>query len=156
EAAAGKQQVEDNVKTLLDSSVSKYLADRVPARELGKYGLDKPTLEILLTDGGKHVLQVGKEEKSGSYYAREKGDERVFVLSSFPIDAFRNKKAEDFRDKALLAIADTEKVKRVTIEGTKGPVEVVKQGTDWQLTRPQAAKADTIEVNSLVSQAKDM
>lgn len=154
QAPAAKQPVEDAVKGLLEASVGKYLNDRVPAGQLQKYGLDKPGIEIVLTDGGQHDIQVGSEWRSGELFAREKGDQRVFALSSFAVDGFKNKKPEDFRDKSLLPIPDTEKVRRVEIFGPKGEVAAERRGEEWMITRPGESKADSMEVNSLVSQTK--
>ena len=46
----------------------------------------------------------------------------MFVVSTFAVDAFKNKKPEDFRDKAALNIGDTEKVTRVDLEHEDAPV----------------------------------
>src|SRR5205823_1308833 len=133
-----------------------YLRDRVPTSRLSMYGLDHPVCEIVLTDGGRHDIQVGTSSKQGGYYARDTRDERVFVVSTFAIDAFKNKKPDDFRDKAALALSDTDKVTRVEINGPKGAVQVDKRGTDWAMLRPSSAPADTTEVSSLLSEAKSL
>src|SRR4030095_3318291 len=88
-------------------------------------------------------------------YAREKNDQRVFVLSSMAANAFKEKKPDDFRDKSLLGLADTEKVQRLTLDGPKGGGEGEKRGSDGSLPRPVSAPAETGELNTLVSDAKD-
>lgn len=154
---ATKQTVEDAVKGLIEATVGdRYTGNRVPAGDLKKYGLDKPVAEIVLTDGGRHVIQVGGAvRQSQGLYARETNDQRVIVIPTFALDALRNKKADDFRDKSALPLADTEKVRAVAIQGPKGTVDLAKRGNDWFLTTPSEAKADSIEVSSLLSQAKD-
>jgi len=78
------------------------------------------------------------------------------VVSTFAIDAFKNKKPDDFRDKSALALADSEKVTKVAIDGPKGPIEVDRRGTDWAMVRPTAAPADATEVSSLLTTAKGL
>src|SRR5262249_15798735 len=90
-------------------------------------------------------------------YALDTDDRRVFAVGDSPLTAFTTKKGEDFRDKAALGFADTEKVQRVDIADAKGQVEVERRSAaDWALTRPISAPADGVEVSSLLSQAKDL
>src|SRR5207237_6011646 len=153
---AATQTTDEAVKGLLEAAVTSYVNDRVPTSRLNMYGLDHPTCEILLTDGGRHVIQVGTSPKDGGYYARDRDDQRVFVVPTFAIDAFKNKKPDDFRDKSALALVDSEKVTQVAIDGPKGPLQVDRRGTDWAMVRPAAASADSTEVSSLLTTAKGL
>jgi hypothetical protein len=154
---ATKQSVEDAVKGFLEGSVGeRYTSERVSGGQLKQYGLDKPVATIVLTAGGQHVIEVGsKARQEQGLYARENGDQRVIVVPTFAIDGLRNKKPEDFRDKSALPLADADKVRTVSIQGPKGNLELAKRGSDWFITAPTEAKADSIEVSSLLSQAKD-
>lgn len=156
-APAAKQTVDDAVSALLGASV-KYRSTRVPTGELKQYGLDHPAAEIVLTDGGKHVVQVGtKAPQSMGLYAMDTDDRRVFAVAESTLNAFTSKKGEDFRDKSALGFGDTEKVQRVGIVDSKGQVDVERRSAaDWALTRPISAPADGVEVSSLLSQAKDL
>jgi len=155
---ATKQTVEDAVKGLLDAGVGeKFSQGRVQGSQLASYGLDKPSAEIVLTDGGRHVLQIGSTARqSQGGFLRDADDQRVLIVPTFAVDALRNKKPDDFRDKSALPLADADKVRRISLQGTKGTVELEKRGTDWTMTKPLQAKADTMETTSLVSQAKDL
>src|SRR5436190_2157456 len=83
-------------------------------------GLDKPVAEIVLVDGGRHVLQIGSAARqSQGLYARDPDDGRVIVVPTFAVEALKNKKPEDFRDKSALPLADVEKARRISIAGDK-------------------------------------
>lgn len=156
--AADKEDVEQAIKSLLEATVSEgqWTRDRIRGAKLKEYGLDKPLVEILL-NGGERVIQVGSQARlNAGFHAREKRDERVFVLASHAAETFKGKKPDDFREKSVLPIQEAEKIRAVRLESAKGRFALERRGQDqWQLTQPTAAPADATEVQFLLSQAKD-
>lgn len=156
-APAANQKVQDDLKTLLESGISDYLPDRQPAKVLKDFGLDKPTLEYVF-NGGQSTLQIGSQARlNAGFHARDSRDQRVFVLPTAAAELFKNKKADDYRDRRVLALDDSDKVSSVTIDGTKGKVTLKRRGqSEWEMTQPSATAAEGGEVHSLLSQLKDV
>jgi hypothetical protein len=157
-ARADKDQVKQLVQGLLDARVERVVATE--AGDVKPFGLDKPKLEVTLTDkGGKQrSVQVGDKHPAQQYslYARLADDPRVFMLPSYTIDSLKNKHADDLRDKTVLAVTP-DKTKRIAI--TKGGQTLVaeRQGKDaWELTQPLRAPADKDEISFTLNQAKDL
>src|SRR5262249_8272330 len=75
------------------------------ATDLKQYGLDDPTLDIVVTrkDGKTDELLVGNDLLKGSgAYAKLANDPRVFTIGSF-VKTSIDKTADDLRDKRLLS-----------------------------------------------------
>lgn len=156
-AKADKALVEQMVKDLLEPNVDSIVADRV--EDPAQYGLDKPALTVTLTDrrGRKRTIQTGEKDVRGfAVYAREASRPTLLLLSSFTIDTLKDKKAEDLRDKTVLAI-EPDKVNRVTIRKGADTVVVERKGKEeWALVQPYAAPAEASDVSFYLSQLKDL
>jgi hypothetical protein len=156
-AKADAGLVDQMLKDLLEPNVDSVIADRVEDPE--QYGLDKPAFVATLTGKGgqKRVIQTGvKDPRDIAVYAREASRPALFLLSSFTVDNLKGKKAEDLRDKTVLAI-DPEKVNRVTIEKPGGTVVVERRGKEeWAIAQPAAAPAEEEDVRFYLTQLRDL
>ncbi len=99
--------------------------------------------------GKDQKLLLGQKTPTGTdLYARVPDQPRVFLVSSY-LDSTFNKSTFDLRDKTILKI-DREKVDRVEIETPDRTLKVVKQGGDWRITSPVAARADFGAVEGII------
>lgn len=156
----------DGVNSWLKGVLEDATVDRTvegKPQDLSTYGLDKPTVELILTGrgGDTRTLQLGKDFKApgdtggGVFYAREAKDGRLFMLSTVQLEALRDKKLDDLRDKRLVELGEPKDVQKVTLARANGAVELERQGEKWKMTQPYAAPADRTSVESeLLGQLK--
>lgn len=150
---------QDAVGTMM-SSLSNLSADKIiedNASDLKGYGLDIPTLDIVVTkkDGKTDELLVGDDTPTGSgAYAKVANSSRVFTIGSF-IKTGLDKNPGDLRDKRLI-IFDSDKLTRVELL-TKGQlVEAGKNGAnEWQILKPRPLRADGAAIDTMISKLKD-
>jgi len=91
-------QIEGFLTRLSSSNMSKLLEQ--DAKDLAKYGLDKPTMTVTIGAGSsKTVLEVGKTE-NGDLYARDASRPMVFTVDS-TLATDLNKSFDDYRKKEL-------------------------------------------------------
>lgn len=157
-ARADKEQVKQLVQGLLDAKVERVVATE--AADVKPYGLEKPKVEVILTDksGKRRSVQVGDKHpaQQSSLYARFADDPRIFMLPSFTVDSLKSKRADDLRDKTALAVTP-EKTTRITIaQGDRTVVAERKGKEQWELTQPIHAPADKDEITFTLSQAKEL
>ncbi|MBV9506352.1 MAG: DUF4340 domain-containing protein [Acidobacteriia bacterium] len=148
--------------TTLTSALSSLNADSTvddKATDLTPYGLKNPGLEVHVAEkGGKSDdLQIGDETPTGSgNYVKLAGSPRVYTIST----AVKNnidKNPNDLRDKRLMNF-DSDKLTRVDLQPAGKPeVEFGKNGqNEWQILKPRVQRADGGQVDSLVSNLKDV
>ena len=144
-----------NVATSLSTLEITRVVDENPA-DLKEYGLDSPRVEIEFKASGdkiyadSHRLVLGaKSPTGGDLFARRDADKRVILVPGYT-DPIFNRATFDLRDKTLLAF-DREKVDRIDVSSGTISIELAKEGTDWKLTRPIAAAADSSAVDSLLN-----
>lgn len=129
--------------------------DEKPA-DLKEYGLATPRIEVEFKSGdGKPSgrLLVGDKTPTGaSLYARRNDEPQVFLIADYQ-DASLNKSTFDLRDKTLIKI-ERNKVDRVEVSVGKKPIQFAKDGSDWKLTTPLAARADFSAVDGLVGRVE--
>jgi hypothetical protein len=135
-AAAEKWDVE-NILTQLRSGEAASFADDA-ATDLAQYGLDKPTLKILLFDKkGQMGLLFGKKDGERVYAMRE-GEREVALVDAHTFDSL-NKKPSDLRDRKLISMA-SDKIRFVEITNGHGGARLEKGRRDWQLTSAAAGE----------------
>jgi len=125
--------------------------------DLAPYGLAPPMIEVALTakDGKTSKLLIGENTPTSSAaYAKLEGDPRLFTMPASSKTAF-DKQVKDLRDKRLLPLTQ-EKVSRMEITAQKQTYEFVRKGeTEWQIVKPKAMRADTIQADDLVQKLKN-
>jgi hypothetical protein len=155
-AAADGQAVQQMLEGLLKGTVDQVVADKVS--DLKQYGLDKPALQLTLTDakGRTKTLQTGVKDVRGfSVYARAADKPELFLLSSYQVEEVQKKKPEDLRDKTALAV-DPNAATRLTLQAPTGTLRVEKQAGKWQLTGPRPAPADPDAVQQVLDSVKNL
>ncbi len=125
--------------------------------DLASYGLAPPLIEVSLTakDGKTSKLLIGENTPTSSAaYAKLDGDPRLFTMATSAKTAF-DKEAKDLRDKRLLPFTP-EKISRIEMSAQKQTFEFVRKGeTEWQIVKPKAMRADTIQTDDLVQKLKN-
>jgi len=154
---------DQNALSSLTSSVSSLSSDRVVddnvnAADLPSYGLAPADLKVKFTtaDGKTTTLLLGEKTPGGNdVYAKLEGDPRLFTTYSSSSDGF-NKTYKDLRDKRLMTF-DKDKTSRVELtEASQAAIEFGRIDMNtWQILKPKPARADSFQVEDLLSRAKD-
>jgi hypothetical protein len=120
--------------------------------DLKDYGLANPRIEVEFKSGeGKpsgRILVGDKTPTGASLYAKRNDEKRVFLIADFQ-DSSLNKSTFNLRDKTLIKIA-RDKVDGVEVDVSGKPIQFAKDGSDWKITKPIAARADFSSVEGLV------
>ena len=153
--AADQDTVGSIVTTLGSLTADKTIEPN--ATDLVPYGLNTPTLDITITkkDGKTVEALIGDSTPTNSgAYAKLAGDPRVFTVASY-VKTSLDKSVNDLRDKRLLTF-DSDKLARVQLTA-KGPaIEFGKNGqNEWQILKPRPLRADSSQVEALVSKLRD-
>ncbi len=142
----------------LSSARAKEFAADGP-RSLAPWGLDTPSRVTLWI--GRDKDRVSKSLLFGRLDAAKKGvyvmraGEPSVVLVGEELWAAFPKTVAVLRDKVLLAYA-YDKANRVELESGQGPVTLERDGAGWKITAPEALKADTGAVNSMLWAIRDI
>ncbi len=148
--------VSDFLDKLESAKVKEFVAESPPS--LGQYGLDRPAT---VTVSGKdkerssRALLFGRldPDKKGVYVMRA-GEPGVMLAPEDLWTAFPRTVAA-LRDKVVVAYA-YDKANRVELESPRGRVVIERDGTGWKITTPEALKADSGAVNSLLWNIRDL
>jgi hypothetical protein len=138
------------------SSIETMEIDRVLEETLAsvaQYGLETPGLQVSFTtaSGGKHQLSVGNTTPTSSgMYARIDDSPRLLLVPAFLKTTF-DKAPFDLRDRRALNV-ERDAIDRVTLAPRGGtPVDLRRDGVNWRLAAPLAARADITPVDSMLS-----
>ena len=149
-ADADATEVAAVTSSLASLEVQRVVDENPP--DLAQYGLDPAKLDVSFRVRDSKEFQrllVGeKTPTGGDVYAKTPDSNRVFLISSYLEGTF-NKTAFNFRDKAILKF-DRDKADVVEITNGGNTVTFTRQGTDWRITQPLAARADYAAVEGLV------
>ena len=149
--------VSDFLDKLESAKVKEFVADSPPS--LDPYGLERPSTVTVWIGKGKErsskALLFGRADmdKKGVYVMRA-GEPGVMLAPVELWTAFP-KTVAALRDKVVVAYA-YDKANRVELESPKGRVVVERDGTGWKITAPDALKADSGPVNSLLWSIRDL
>lgn len=142
----------------LNSARAKEFAADGP-KSLAPWGLDRPSRVTLWTgrdkDRASKTLLFGRVDaaKKGVYVMRA-GEPTVMLVGEELWTAFPRTVAV-LRDKVVLAYA-YDKANRIELESARGTVNLERDGPGWKITAPEALKADTGAVNSLLWAVRDL
>jgi hypothetical protein len=150
-APADSATVESIVSSLESMEIERVLDDNPAA--LAQFGLEVPPVLVTFktASGASHQLSLGIDTPTSSgMYARVDDNPRLLIVPAFLKTTF-DKAPFDLRNRRVLEVArDT--IDRVTLaaRGT-APVELRREGVDWRLAAPVAARADFSPADSLLS-----
>lgn len=153
-ARADPGQVEGAIGSLQTLAMKSVAAPEAADQDLAKYGLDKPDLTATVGAGSaRATLAVGKDDGSGSLYARDLSKRMVVTIDPAVISALKNK-ADDFRPKDVFEFRSFTATR---LEITRGASTVAfekvtgKDGTTkWQKLNPPK-DVGTSEIDSALS-----
>jgi hypothetical protein len=121
------------------------------AKDLTKYGLVKPRIDVQFTAGDKtvHQLQIGsKTVTGGDLYAKLANEKKVILIPAYLESTF-DRTTFQLRDKSILKF-DRDKVDAVEVTTGGTTVKFAKQGEAWKMTAPVAARTDSTAVDTLI------
>jgi hypothetical protein len=123
---------------------------------LNDYGLSNPRIEVdFKTSGDKDFRKLLIGEKTptgGNLFAMRGGEKKVIAIPAFQETTF-DKKTFDLRDKTLIKF-DRDKVDKVDIVSGGKALDLTKDGSDWKIAKPVAAKADFGSVEGLIGKVQ--
>jgi len=106
QARADSTLVEGLLEQLRNAQIGEFISDD-PEAELSDYGLDKPDLELIFSEGSNMVatLQFGGPATNGTnmVYGRRLNSDTIFTLSAEEVTPWRTP-ATEFRDRHLFSI----------------------------------------------------
>jgi hypothetical protein len=150
----------DMITEMLDKLASVTVKEFLGSpRSPAEYGLDKPSRVTLWLgkdkDRTSKTLLLGKVDatKKGVYVQRQ-GEQEVLLAPSETWDKLP-KTVAAARDKVVFAYV-YDKVNRVEIESAAGTVKLERNGINWNITAPEALKADSGAVNGLLWRIRDL
>ena len=126
------------------------------ADDLTPYGLKEPAYTAALTqkDHPTRTLEIGDDTPTGNgMFARVEGDPRIYSIPSY-VKANIDKTVEDLRDKRMLTLSPAA-IRKVELAGPKQDLEFVRNGDQWQMTRPHSYRIDSAQVDELVRSLLD-
>ena len=127
------------------------------ATDLGSYGLAPALLEVKITqkNGKATKLLIGESTPANdAVYLKLDGDPRLFTVSSVNKTSL-DKDYKDLRDRHLLNF-NQEKLSRIELTAKNQSFELTKPAAaDWQITKPKAMRADSIQVDDLITKLKN-
>ena len=155
------QAVADNEKMnqMLDDILNKRVKHTIEVSELTQYGLDTPSITLALwTDGTSPAVTflIGKKAINYSVYIKEKSEAHVFLIESSALDDL-TKSPTDLRERAVVKF-NAETVSNIQLTyrdvGSTSQSKTVncgKREDTWYVTQPIEAKADTQEIERILS-----
>ena len=153
-AAAADSEVMSLTSALGQLEIVRVI-DEKPA-DLKEYGLAAPRIEIdFKSTEGKPSgrLLVGDKTPTGAgLYAKRNDEPRVFLIQDYQ-EGPLNKSTFELRDKAIIKI-ERDKIDRVEVNAGGKPIQFAKEGSDWKITAPLAARADFSAVDGLVGRVE--
>jgi len=157
--SADAETVEDLIAALGSAEAVAFVMDTAPDdATLAEYGLDAPRTSATLHAGGgaRYGLLVGAAAtEPAGFYAMVEGGASIFVvaadlLDDFPVDAVA------LRDKQVLHVS-RQRLAEITIERSGNPaLQLVRQGTDWSISRPRPIDADASALSGILSALTDL
>ncbi|OFW05546.1 MAG: hypothetical protein A3I61_04470 [Acidobacteria bacterium RIFCSPLOWO2_02_FULL_68_18] len=151
-----KADADDGVVGTVTSNLASLEVQRVveekPA-DLKQYGLEPARIDVgfRLKDQKEfqHLLVGDKTATGGDVYAKRPNEPRVFLISSY-LDSIFNKAPFDLRDKVILKF-ERDKVDGVELSEGTSAVQFTRNGSEWRIAKPIAARADYAAAEGLLT-----
>lgn len=173
----------EKVNQMLDDILNKRVKQTLEVTALAQYGLDTPSITLSLwTEQASPaaVFSIGKKAIHFSVYVKEKSEAHIFLIESSALDDL-TKSPTDLRDRSVIKF-NTETVSNIQLKYFKShqssaasrplkgnPVKIEPSLTDtyktlncekrdgtWRVTHPIEAKADTQEIEDILSELRSL
>lgn len=127
------------------------------AKDLAKYGLDKPTIRVVLrVEGGSDViLRVGAENAFDSSMYVATGDASDVIQAEGNFKWAVDKELFDLREKRV-APFDDPVLKQLEMRVDTNRFALKKQGGKWEVSAPHTGPADETTVNKVVGALRNL
>ena len=158
-ADANPSKINEMLQNLLEKKVKQTLE----AEDLTQYGLQPPNIRIELWLEGKapaKTFLIGDRTVNYSVYTKEQSESHIFLIESSALDDF-TKAPSDLRDRNVFKFSPAEVATLHLQVAGKPEIRCEKQvalnpnatGTvgKWEMIQPVKAKADSSEVEEIVS-----
>ncbi len=131
---------------------------QIPATDLGRYGLDRPTVTVTLTareGDAEHtsVLKLAATTGDTSYGYLSTGD-FIFSIPTESIADF-NPTLDALKDRALISF-DRDTVIKITVTDGDKTYAFKKKGDDWKMTEPGRKKVDAASIDLLLLEIEEL
>lgn len=154
----------EKVSQMLDDILNKRVKQTLEVTELAQYGLDAPSITLSLwTKGGapKATFRIGKKAINFSVYVKEKSEAHIFLIESSALDDL-TKSPTDLRNRSVLkfnpeAVSGIQfKHKDAGSTPLSNTINCEKRDGTWHVIHPLKAKADTQEIENLLSELRSL
>ena len=156
----------EKVNQMLDDMLNKRIKQTLEVPDLTQYGLDNTpsiTLSLWTADSASPTVTflIGKKAINFSIYVKEKSEAHIFLIESSALDDL-TKSPTDLRDRSVIKF-NTEMVSNIEFEQQhestsekSSAVHCEKRNGTWHVTHPITAKADTEEIEILLSELRSL
>jgi hypothetical protein len=146
-APAENSEVSFLLTQIKDLKVETFIEEK--ASDLAKYGLAQPQVNVTLAGTPEMGLLLGKPVPGEqNVYAARAGEQQVFSVRKSALTDF-GKAAGDLRDKTLLSFKRDDAT-RIALSSPAGQIELQRDGKEWKVTKPFAAKAKMEKLDSVL------
>ena len=150
----------ETVNQMLDDILNKRVKQTLEVTALAQYGLDTPSITLSLwTEEASPaaVFSIGKKAINFSVYVKEKSEAHIFLIESSALDDL-TKSPTDLRDRSVIKF-NTETVSNIQLTYFKShqsskTLNCEKRDGTWRVTHPIEAKADTQEIEDILSELR--
>ncbi len=152
----------EKVNQMLDDILNKRVKQTLEVTALAQYGLDTPSITLSLwTEQASPaaVFSIGKKAINFSVYVKEKSEAHIFLIESSALDDL-TKSPTDLRDRSVIKF-NTETVSNIQLTYFKShqsskTLNCEKRDGTWFVTHPIEAKADTQEIEDILSELRSL
>lgn len=136
--------------------IKSIVTETVTPAELGKYGLDKPEVTLVIDQGtSKNTMVVGAKAPDGSVYARNADSSTVVTIESSLAEDFK-KTLDNFRTKDVFEFRAYNATRaEITWDGKSLVIERHKTEGDkpdiWKRVSPSPADLDKSKVDAMLT-----
>ncbi len=152
----------EKVNQMLDDILNKRVKQTLEVTALAQYGLDTPSITLSLwTEQASPaaVFSIGKKAINFSVYVKEKSEAHIFLIESSALDDL-TKSPTDLRDRSVIKF-NPETVSNIQLTYFKShqsskTLNCEKRDGSWRVTYPIKAKADTQEIEDILSELRSL
>ena len=154
----------EKVSQMLDDILNKRVKQTLEVTELAQYGLDTPSIRLSLwTEGNSPTATflIGKKAINFSVYVKEKSETDIFLIESSALDDL-TKSPTDLRDRSVIKF-NPETVSGIQFKhrdagstSQSNTINCKKRDGTWHVIYPLEAKADTEEIEDLLSELRSL
>ncbi|MDE0010368.1 MAG: DUF4340 domain-containing protein [Candidatus Poribacteria bacterium] len=154
----------EKVSQMLDDILNKRVKQTLEVTELAQYGLDTPSITLSLSTEGDlptATFLIGKKAINFSVYVKEKSETHIFLIESSALDDL-TKSPTDLRDRSVLKF-NPETVSSIQFKhraagsaSQSSTINCEKRDGTWHVRHPLEAKADTQDIEDLLSELRSL